>query len=222
MDKKEITSRLQQEAIDFLHTKKLIVKGVEIYPKEIEMYYYKEGEYEDYPVHQADKQQDKKFKFYLHEVGRGGLDLVLSDEVGVYKSLLLRSVVIGDELITGPLNTLDAILKKTELSEEELGNIDVEVRDYDRSSFDVFTSSRIGIRDAKKNEDKYFKGVELRFILCDEFFKQRSKKKVGYKDKEEVIRNYLTKKIKSGQMSYDEAVEYSRKWLGYKVGKLTD
>lgn len=54
----DIIKKLQNEAYQFLK-KKLVLNGIAILPKEIEVYYYKEGEFEDKSVHQNELQTNK-------------------------------------------------------------------------------------------------------------------------------------------------------------------
>ena len=124
---REVVRRLQQEGMEFLRSSCLVVNGVEVYPKEIEVYYYKVGEFEDYTVHQNELQTNNRNRFYVHRRGeeressriegsRGGCDFVVSDKAGVYYSYLLRSVVIDGELDIVH-NALSRLTRKGALSD---------------------------------------------------------------------------------------------------------
>jgi hypothetical protein len=62
-----IIGRIQEETMNRLHNNCFIlVRGVKIYPVEVEVYYYKEREYEDNSVHRNELQQNKMNHFYIH------------------------------------------------------------------------------------------------------------------------------------------------------------
>lgn len=46
-----------------------MLKGVSVLPKEIEVYYYKNGQFEDTSVHRNDLQKNNKNHFYVHRRG---------------------------------------------------------------------------------------------------------------------------------------------------------
>ena len=127
--------RLQNEAKHFLTETKLILNGVSILPKEIEVYYYKEGEFEDPTVHRNKLQQNNKNHFYVHRWGktkndkyksgnRAGMDFVVSDDENTYHSYLIRSAVINGKLVIGPNKVLKRMLEANpNLSYEELESI---------------------------------------------------------------------------------------------------
>lgn len=228
---REVVRRLQQEGMEFLRSSCLVVNGVEVYPKEIEVYYYKVGEFEDYTVHQNELQTNNRNRFYVHRRGeeressriegsRGGCDFVVSDKAGVYYSYLLRSVVIDGELAVGPRNSLDFIMEKTGLTYEEFERVEVEVRRV-AVCRDVLTSLRIGLGDAKNTYERFYKDrAELRLIVCDEYFKTRDTKGRGYPKRTEAMDGYLKRKLEVGEMSMREAAEFSRKWYATVPGWL--
>ena len=219
-----LEKQLQEQASEFLGCKCLIVNGVTIHPKEIEVYYFEKGLFEDYTVHRNELQENHPNKFYVHRRGRdvnssiiesnrGGCDFVISDKDGVYHSYLIRSIVIDGELIVGPSKSLKAIIQKTGLSYHELEQTEVNVI-ASKSTNDVFMTSRIGLGDSELKDSKLYKESKLRFILCDEFFKQRDKKNVGYPKRTEAIDNYLRNKINLGTMTKEQAADYSKQWYG--------
>lgn len=62
--------KLQNDAIQFVSQIKLILNGAVIIPKEIEVYYYKEGEFSDESVHRNELQQNNMNHFYVHRNGK--------------------------------------------------------------------------------------------------------------------------------------------------------
>lgn len=208
---------LQKEAIEFLKNHYLVVNGVEIYPKEIEVYRYeKEGAFKDVYVHRSDNQKNRHYKFYVHEKGRGGCDLVISDSDNVYYSYLIRSVVIGGELIVGPLNSFDAICAKTGLSEKELEE-KVVVKDCN-NDHNVFTDTRIGLVPNKEDKNLAYLNAELRFILCDDYYKPRA----HYRNRERALTNFMLQKLASHEMTKDEVIKEANEYLGYVPKSLKE
>ena len=133
MNNQAIIERLQNEAKQFLKETKLMLNGVSILPKEIEVYYYKEGELEDTSVHRNDLQKNNKNHFYVHRRGKtptdnfkggnwGGLDFVVSDDENIYYSYLIRSAMIDDRPVIGPHNVLESVLKHCKLDRMALEN----------------------------------------------------------------------------------------------------
>ncbi len=223
---------LQKQASEFLKCYYLLVNGIVIYPKEIEVYYYEQGKFEDYTVHRNQLQANNQYKFYVHRYGqeenssyinnnRGGCDFVVSDNQGIFHSFLLRSIVINDELFVGPRKSLNAILDRTGFSYEELENAEVVVKPIE-STYDVLTTPRIGLGEPNNPEGHYYKDAKLRFLLCDEYFKKVDKNKVGYRNRTEAMDNFLKEKIELGEMSKEEAANFSRHWLGYVSKWLKD
>ena len=216
---------LQEQASEFLKNNYLLVNGIAIYPKEIEVYYYAPGQFEDDTVHGNKLQENNPNKFYVHRYGkeddsqyksspnnnRGGCDFVISEKNGVYHSYLIRSIVIDGELIVGPRKSLNAITEKTGLSYEELEKAQVIVKPI-KKSYDVFTTSRIGLGKPVNSDDACYREAKLRFILCDKYFKQRDKNNVGYPKRTEAIDDFLRDNIISGSMTKEQAAKYSSKW----------
>lgn len=218
MSYNETVKWLQKEAIEFLKNHYLVVNGAEIYPKEIEVYYHDEkGAFKDVYVHFSEKQKNRHYKFYVHEKGRGGCDLVISESDNVYYSYLIRSVVIDGELIVGPLNSFDAICAKTGLSEKKLEENEVSIKDY-KNDHNVFTDTRIGLVPNKENKDLAYLNAELRFILCDDYYKPRA----HYRNRERALTNFMLKKLASHEMTKDEVVEEAKKYLGYVPKSLKE
>ncbi len=218
----ETIKRLQKEAIEFLKKHYLVVNGAEIYPKEIEVYYHeKDGAFKDIYVHCAERQANHPNQFYVHEKGRGGCDLVISDCDKVYYSYLIRSIVIDGELTVGPLNSFDAICAKTGLSEGDLGKAEVVIKDYN-NDHNVFTDTRIGLVPNEKDKDQIYLNAELRFILCDEYYNPRDNKKERYKNRERALTNFMLKRLASHEMTKDEVIKEANEYLGYVPKSLKE
>ena len=206
--------RLQNEAKHFLTETKLILNGVSILPKEIEVYYYKEGEFEDPTVHRNKLQQNNKNHFYVHRWGktkndkyksgnRAGMDFVVSDDENTYHSYLIRSAVINGKLVIGPNKVLKRMLEANpNLSYEELESTPVKL-DFEDSFYDVLFSERINL-----NQENEFSKYELRAVLCDNLYKEKESK---YRFKEQMITQF----IKAQKMPPKQALEYAKDKLGY-------
>ena len=214
----EKIKELQIKAATFLKSYSLLVNGMNILLKEVEVYYYEKSVFEDYTVHRNELQANNKFHFYVHRNGkskdykpkggkRGGCDFVLSDKQDVYYTFLIRSIVVDNELIVGPNNSLKAILSKTGLTYSELENAKVELVSTP-TQYDILTSSRIGLSLPDKESDVIFHSAELRFIVCDEYFKQTDKNsKCGYKLRTDSIDNFLKRQISAKKMTKEEAIK---------------
>lgn len=223
--------RLRKEASDFIQGNYLLVNNVAIYLKEIEVYYYEAGKFEDYTVHRNQLQRNNKHKFYVHRYGqkvdssyksspknnRGGCDFVLSDTDNIYYSYLIRSIVINENPVFGPRNSLNAIIENTGLSYEELEKAEVKVVPFE-NHHDILKTSRIGLGNPNEGENPLFKEAELRLIICDEYFKEKN----GYKRRTEAIDNFLIECLKEGKMTKEEAIKYSKDWFEAVSTKLRE
>ena len=201
---------LQEEVSQFLLHSKLVLNGVVIMPKEIEVYYYKKGEFEDESVHQNELQTQKhKNHFYVHRKGtkqtdsyKGGnrtcLDFVVSDDTNTYYSFLIRSAIVGKEHVVGPNKVLKKIKEVCNLDNDGLERMLVNVVS-NNTDCDVLFSNRI-------NLTKGFVDYKLRAVLCDENFKNSK-----YPLKENMVVDF----IKQNNMSHDRAIEYAKDKLGY-------
>lgn len=209
--------RLQNEAKHFLTETKLILNGVSILPKEIEVYYYKEGEFEDRTVHRNELQQNNKNHFYVHRWGktkndkykggnRAGMDFVVSSDENTYYSYLIRSAEINGNLIVGPNKVLKTIEARTFLSYKKLENNTIDV-EFVNSSYDVLFSERINL-----NQECEFSFYELRAVLCDDLYRKKESK---YPIKERMITTFLSRKVKSQEMTQEQALKYAKEKLGY-------
>lgn len=216
MNNQAIIEKLQNEAKQFLTETKLMLNGVSIMPKEIEVYYYKKGGFEDTSVHRNELQQKNKNHFYVHRRGtkqsdkyiggnRGGLDFVVSDDKNTFYSYLIRSAVIGKDMVIGPHKVLERILKHCNLKEEAVESELVELIPNSVSD-DVLFSKRINL--GKKAGQ--FIDCELRAILCDESYVQNK-----FPAKEKPVVDFLMDKIRTQNMSKERAVDYAKQKLGY-------
>lgn len=213
MDIQEKIKSLQIEAAQFLTKTKMTMNGLVIFPKEIEVYYYKEGEFEDSTVHRNELQKNNKYHFYVHRWGktrndkykggnRAGLDFVISDDENTYYSYLIRSAVINGNLKVGPNKVLKTIEECTILSHKELESNTIELDIVD-SSYDVLFSERINL-----NQECEFSHYELRAVLCDNLYREKESK---YRYKEKMIIRF----IKEQKMTSQQALKYAQEKLGY-------
>ena len=213
----EMIQKLQAEARLFLTESVLVLKGLSIRPKEIEVYYYKKGIFEDNSVHRNDLQKNNKNHFYVHRCGtkssdsyKGGnyvgIDFVVSDTDDVYFTYLIRSAVVYDEMVIGPHKVLEAIQKHSYLNYQEIESETIEVvQSYANS--DVLFSDRINLG---KTVDDEFCECKLRAVLCDELFRDSK-----YPAKEKMVIDFLMEKVQAHCMTNEQASHYAKKNLGY-------
>ena len=217
MENQKNIEKLQNEVRHFLTIKKLKLNGLIIIPKETEVYYYQEGEFEDPSVHRNELQKNHKNHFYIHRWGtrqsdsyKGGnypgIDFVVSDDANVYYSYLIRSALVNDKMVIGPHKVLEAIETTSKLTYEQIENSEIEVVD-NYTSCTVLFSCRIHLG---KTVPEKFRNCELRAVLCDESFKHNK-----YPAKEKMVVNYLLEKVLSGKMSNTDATNFANKNLGY-------
>ena len=209
--------KLQAEARLFLTESVLVLNGLSIRPKEIEVYYYRKGIFEDNSVHRNDLQKNNKNHFYVHRCGTkssdtykggnyAGIDIVVSDTDDVYFTYLIRSAIVNDEMVVGPHKVLEAIQRNSNLSYQELESKTIEIiQSY--ANCDVLFSSRINLG---KNVDDEFCECKLRAVLCDELF-HKSK----YPAKEKMVIDFLLEKVQMHCMTNEQALQYAKIYLGY-------
>ena len=213
----DVVNELQSSVMGFISGYKLGIGGTVIEPKEVEVYYYKEGVFEDNSVHRNELQMMNSNHFYVHRMGMrqqdkykgrnyAGVDLVVSNQRDVYYSYLVRSAMVDNNLVVGPNKVLNAILAASKLTKDEMENTPVDMLACD-IRYDVLFSKRINL--GIKVKDK-FRSCKLRAVVCDEFF--RSAK---YPAKEEMIYNYIYDKFNSQEMTKAEALVYAKEKLGY-------
>lgn len=212
----KVIDNLKHDAEAFLTTTYLEYQGVAIWPKEIEVYYYKKDVFEDGSVHGNNLQRNNKNHFYVHRWGMGekdkykggnraGLDFVVSDSVNVYYSYLIRSAVIGEKLIIGPNKVLKYLTDACGLLYEELESIRVNLVGSNSDGNVVF-SNRINLGE---NAGEY-KDCELRAVLCDRWFRDGK-----YPLKEKMIVDFLLKQLELMRMAPNQAIVYAKNNLGY-------
>ena len=210
----ETIKRLQNDAVQFLTKSNLVVNGVVISPKEIEVYYYEvNGSFKDGSVHRNELQKNNKNHFYVHRwgitkndkykgVNRAGLDLVISDNENVYYSYLIRSAVIGDNLVVGPNKVLNAIKDICKcLDYKELENTFVKLEPNGVSDAVLF-SNRINLGE---NAGKY-SDYKLRAVICDDLYRESK-----YPAKEKMVMDFLL----SQKMAKEDKQKYAKEKLGY-------
>ena len=213
----KIEKWLQNEAEKFIAQSALMINGVEVVPKEIEVYYFKEDEFEDDSVHRNVLQQMNKNHLYVHRNGlketdsykggnRPGMDFVISDEKDVFYSYLIRSAVINTgEPIIGPNKVLKKVLELSGLKEYQLEQELVKVKTHDNSGIALF-SKRI-------NLSKGFVNSELRVVICDNMFRGAK-----YPGKEAMVIDYLSNT--PGKMTYEESLSFANTYLGYVPSRI--
>ena len=217
----ETIKKLQNEAVQFLTKTKLVLNGIEILPKEIEVYYYEiNGSFKDGSVHRNELQKNNKNHFYVHRwgetkndkykgVNRAGLDFVVSDDDNVYYSYLIRSAVINgnDNPIIGPNKVLNAIKDVCKFGDyKELENASIKLEPNDISDAVLF-SNRINLGE---NAGTYL-DYKLRAVLCDDLYKGSK-----YPAKEKMIMDFLM----SQKMSKEQKKVYAKEKLGYVPSAL--
>lgn len=221
-ENQDVVLRLQCEAKRLLLDYELRLKGVPIIPKEIEVYFYKIGVFEDNSVHRNELQKNHYGHFYIHRKGtketdsyKGGrypgIDYVVSTNQEEYYSYLIRSAVVGGEIIVGPHKVLEAIKDKTHLSEKDIENLQIDLVSHISQS-QVLFSKRINL--GKKVEEKY-RNCRLRAVVCDEQFRETK-----YPSKENLVVNFLRGELSQNKMDGKEAVEFAKKYLGYVPGVI--
>lgn len=214
---KEIVQKLQDEAQRFLTESFLVLNGLPIRPKEIEVYYYEKGTFEDNSVHRNNLQKQNKNHFYVHRCGTkssdaykggnyAGMDLVISDKEDIYFTYLIRSALVNEEMVIGPHKVLEAVKKYSHLEYKKIENTIVEVVSNNNSG-DVMFSSRINLG---KTVRKEFIECKLRAVLCDELFHDSK-----YPAKEKMVIDYLTEKVLTHSMTNELASQYAKDHLGY-------
>lgn len=215
--RQELIKILQTNANKFITENKLDLNGLIIEPKEIEVYYYKDGVFEDNSVHRNELQAANSNHFYIHRMGikrtdtyKGGnypgIDYVVSDEKDIYYSYLIRSAVVNGKLVIGPNKVLKTILHQSNMSEAQLEATDIKIIKCDKIC-DVMYSSRINLGKAVTEE---FVGYKLRLVLCDELYLQSK-----YPRKENMLVEYLYDKIQNHTISKDDALRFAKEKLGY-------
>ncbi len=214
---KENIQKLQNEAKLFLTDSLLVLNGLSIRPKEIEVYYFEEGVFEDNSVHRNDLQKHNKNHFYIHRCGTkssdsykggnyAGIDFVLSNTDDVYFTYLIRSALVDGKIVVGPHKVLEAIKKCSHLEYRDIENTTVKMVSCNVSG-DVMFSSRINLG---KTVHEIYCSCKLRAVLCDEMF-QDSK----YPAKEKMVIDFLTEKVLTHSMTKEQASQYAKDYLGY-------
>ena len=180
----EIVTQLQKINECFLRNVIIKINRLEIYPVEVEIYYYKEGVFGDGNCHKNELQKNNFGKLYFHRASRskskdslidtnkyGGVDVCLSisnkksKEDDYFLSVLLRSAYIknrkGTEFITGIHIVVNRITDELENLLEE-GKINIEYNIYeDENDKKTFLGGKIDnfkfeCKNRKRIQDKNF------------------------------------------------------------------
>lgn len=216
-ENQDVILRLQNETKSLLLNYELRLKGISIILKEIEVYFYKNEVFEDNSVHKNELQKNHFGHLYIHRWGvkesdsyKGGrypgIDYVVSTKQDEYYSYLIRSAVVDGEIIVGPHKVLEALKDKTQLSEKEIEESQIE-RIPHISQSQVLFSKRINL--GKKVEEKY-RNCRLRAVVCDELFRNAK-----YPDKENLVVDFLRGELSQNKMDKKNAMEYAKEYLGY-------
>ena len=126
--KTEIESVLQQTTAQLLHHYKIRAREVELYPIELESYFYRAGVFEDPYVHTNELQANHFGQLYVHRRGKEAtspykmdnrvcMGISLSVSTGYYYSALIRSAVFADgSMVFGPNNVLMHFMRSVNAS----------------------------------------------------------------------------------------------------------
>ena len=126
--KAEIENVLQQTAAQLLHHYKIRAREVELYPIELESYFYRAGVFEDPYVHTNELQMNHFGELYVHRRGKEAtspykmdnrvcMGISLSVSTGYYYSALIRSAVFADgSMVFGPNNVLMHFMRSVNAS----------------------------------------------------------------------------------------------------------
>ena len=161
----KIVAQLQKINECFLRN--VIIKinnRLEIYPVEVESYYYKKGVFEDGYCHKNVLQKNNFGKLYFHRASRseskdalidtsyyGGVDVCISDNDDYYLSILIRSAYIKNrkekDLIMGIHRVVNRITDELEslLEQGDIDNINCGVISFCSARTRKYTSSGTNI-----------------------------------------------------------------------------
>jgi hypothetical protein len=218
----EVVKMLQVGAKKFICENYLELNGLKIEPKEVEVYYYKDGVFEDNSVHRNELQSANPNKFYIHRKGQkstdsykgghyGGMDFVISDELDVYHTYLIRSAVVEGHLIVGPNRLMRHIIELTHWDKKEIEDATVDLKQCENTC-DVLTSSRINLG---KTVGQEYLLSPLRLVLCDDYYLKST-----YPMKESMLVDFLLQKYENRELIQEEILAYSKERLGYISSRL--
>jgi hypothetical protein len=209
-----------QDINELILTKyKIVINGLELYPLEVEAYYYNNPNFKDDTVHRNDLQKSSpeecRFgKLYFHRKGelattpfksgkRKGVDICLSTG-NYYFGVLIRSARINGIPICGPCCVVNHICEKkgvTEISNEWEKIEVLFLQSATDNKKEVCIGKRVGL-----NQNSLYFQYELRSLI--EF------KEHPFKGKENVAISCL-KKEKEGKGG-DISMERIKEVLGYR------
>lgn len=187
-----IIKQLQEINKCFLRNVIIKINRLEIYPVEVEIYYYdNKGIFQDENCHQNKLQKNNFGKLYFHRASRskskdtlidtsryGGVDVCISDSEDYYLSILIRSAYIKNrkeketkkEFITGIHRIVNRITDELENLLED-GKIDFE--------YDIYEDEKAK-KEQLKNEISKFKYKHRKRIQGEKFFKHEEIEKKNY------------------------------------------
>lgn len=217
-----IVKKLQNDVAGFLTSTSLRMNGITIIPKEVEVYYYKEGVFADNSVHRNELQRNNPNHFYIHRWGHSrldsykggnypGIDFVLSDNAEEYYSYLIRSAVINNETIVGPHKVLEAIESMSNLKKEEIEQSSVEMLSHESDKV-FFFSKRINLG---KEVLKEYRDCELRAVVCDDYFHS-----CKYPAKEMMVVEFVKRNVEHREMTNKQASVFAKEILGYVPSEI--
>ena len=213
------TEILQQINAQLLSRFRLrLTSDLYIYPLEVEAYYNNGYNFNDCFCHCHRLQQNRFGKLYFHRLGntdtlnktRGGVDVCLSDQEGIYFSVLIRSARIGTEIIIGPHKVAKKIIQVTHQSPSELEQNEV-LEPYDSDSFQqetIFLGYRVNLG---KNVTSQYREMNLRSLIQLKVHPFKEKEKILY---------YHIQNLKSRNVM--DAKEQIKEWLGYTSKALSE
>ncbi|KAA6348775.1 hypothetical protein EZS27_003753 [termite gut metagenome] len=204
----------------------------QLYPIEVEAYYYNEMNFRDTCVHQNELQKNFD-KLYFHRAGqkkdsaflydKGGVDVCLSEEENCFFGILIRSAWINNEekpicgpgLLTRRIvehicndHTITKITEKeaTEIRKLEDKSIIINAQNDKRKKEPIFESTRFNIK-----ADKEYSPYKLRSLIE---LKEPNHK---FKEKEKVVISYF-----EDHKEIEVTFEKIKALLGYKAKVVFD
>ncbi|MCQ2327858.1 MAG: hypothetical protein MJZ59_00695 [Paludibacteraceae bacterium] len=207
----DIEVALQNVLDTFVCFYHLQINGHQVYPTEVEAYYYQNGIFEDACVHRNELQTNHYGQLYVHRAkkngtkddkykGRAGVDVCLSD--GSYTfAVLLRGIEVNNEIILGPINVRKMLLKLLGTTDNKIleQQKDILIKEKLETGH-TFFSPRIGITSGCVD-------AELRAVHTDTLIGTNYRKKellyLGYKRRNihsdisdaRILLGYIPKKL---------------------------
>lgn len=142
-----------------LNEYKLIINNSEFEITEIEFYYQDKVNHNDTSLH-ANEEQKNSNTWYVHTVGRGGLDITFGDGIN-YGGILIRGLkcIESNEYIDGPMKVIDKILEVLSISYKEL-----------QIKLNRIESSVVKIEKKQKTNKLLYQGARIGLVQLDNEF----------------------------------------------------